>query len=70
MSCPYFREGYFGECASSTSMYVPSIDKMERHCFSDDYRLCLNISAYPFGQQILYGVSQEGAGEENRTLVG
>jgi len=65
MSCPHYKAGYFGVCAASTSMYVPSIDAMERHCFNDNYRLCQNLSAYLFGQQSLHGISYEGAGKGN-----
>ena len=70
MSCPYYKVGYFGVCAASALMYVPSIKEMERHCFNDDYRRCQNLAAYMFGQQSVHGISHEGVGKENRTLVG
>jgi hypothetical protein len=63
MSCPHYKAGYFGVCAASASMYVPSIDEMERHCFHNDYRLCLNLSTYLFGQQSAPDISHEGAGK-------
>jgi hypothetical protein len=70
MSCPYYKVGYFGVCAASTSMYIPGIDEMESHCFNDDYRLCLNLSASLSSQQIVRSASPEGAGKEHRTLIG
>jgi hypothetical protein len=43
MSCPYFKEGYFGLCVASDAIHVPSIDEMERLCFRSWYRTCPNI---------------------------
>jgi hypothetical protein len=37
MSCPYFEEGYIGTCGASESRYVPSIERMEIHCFKQTY---------------------------------
>jgi hypothetical protein len=39
MSCPYFKDGYFGICVAFESMYIPGIEKMETYCFSDQHRL-------------------------------
>jgi hypothetical protein len=33
MACPFFREDYFGFCGAVKRLYVPSISKMEQHCF-------------------------------------
>ncbi len=46
MSCPYFKEGYFGICVAPApdAIHVPSIDEMERLCFRSWYHLCPNIA--------------------------
>ncbi len=46
MSCPYFKEGYFGICVAPgpDAIHVPSIDEMERLCFRSWYHLCPNIA--------------------------
>ncbi len=46
MSCPYFKEGYFGICVAPApdAIHVPSIDEMERLCFRSWYYLCPNIA--------------------------
>ena len=46
MSCPYFKEGYVGVCIASESMYIPSIVRMETHCFKEHYRLCPNLTEH------------------------
>ena len=43
MSCPYFKEGYFGICVAPDAIHVPSIDEMERLCFRSWYEICPNI---------------------------
>lgn len=40
MSCPYFREGYFGICVAPDAIHVPGIDEMERFCFRSWYGNC------------------------------
>jgi hypothetical protein len=44
MSCPYFKEGYFGICVAPDAIHVPSIDEMERFCFRSWYSICPNIA--------------------------
>ena len=44
MSCPYFKEGYFGICVAPDAIHVPSIDEMERLCFRSWYSICPNIA--------------------------
>lgn len=33
MACPYFKEEYVGFCTAMRTPCVPSIAKMEQHCF-------------------------------------
>jgi hypothetical protein len=40
MSCPYFKESCFGTCGARDAIHVPSIDEMERFCFSSWYFTC------------------------------
>ena len=40
MSCPYFKDHYFGFCTRSSSPHVPSIAEMEEHCFTESFSLC------------------------------
>jgi len=40
MSCPYFKDHYFGFCTRSNSSYVPSIAEMEDYCFTDGFTSC------------------------------
>lgn len=44
MSCPYFKEGYFGICVAPNAVHVPSIEEMEKFCFRSWHRVCPNIS--------------------------
>ena len=44
MSCPYFKESYFGICVAQDAIHVPSIDEMERLCFRSWHSTCPNIS--------------------------
>jgi len=44
MSCPYFKEGYFGICVAPDAIHVPGIDEMERFCFREGYGNCPNIA--------------------------
>jgi hypothetical protein len=46
MGCPYYEVGYFGTCAASETVYVPSIKRMETCCFQKTYRLCPTLSEY------------------------
>jgi|WetSurMetagenome_2_1015567.scaffolds.fasta_scaffold00671_7 hypothetical protein len=41
MVCPCFIEDYVGFCTSSDVSYVPSIDEMERFCFTGGYCSCM-----------------------------
>lgn len=45
MSCPYFKEGYFGIYVAPGAIHVPSIEEMERFCFRSWYRICQNIAS-------------------------
>ena len=44
MSCPYFKEGYFGVCVAPDAIHVPGIEEMERFCFRSWYGNCPNIA--------------------------
>jgi hypothetical protein len=44
MSCPYFREGYFGICVAPDAIHVPSITEMETLCFKARYAACPNFT--------------------------
>ena len=46
MSCPYFKAVYVGVCVAAESMHVPSINKLETYCFTEDYSLCSNFATY------------------------
>ena len=59
MSCPYFKDGYFGIFVAFESIYNPSIEKMETYCFSDRYRLCPDLATYLPGNGINPAISHE-----------
>jgi hypothetical protein len=59
MSCPYFKDGYFGICVAFESIYVPSIEKMETYCFGDQYGLCPNLATYLSGNSMKPALSHE-----------
>jgi hypothetical protein len=44
MSCPYFKEGYFGICVAPDAIHVPGLAEMESFCFRDDHHACPNFS--------------------------
>ncbi len=44
MSCPYFKEGYFGICVAPEAIHVPAIAEMETFCFKEFYEACPNFS--------------------------
>ncbi len=44
MSCPYFKEGYFGICVAPEAIHVPAIAEMEAFCFKEYYEACPNFS--------------------------
>ena len=70
MSCPYFREGYFGVCITFEKMYVPSIDRLEKYCFSEHYRLCSNLTSYItecVKERESHGLSEESKTKLNRS---
>ena len=46
MSCPYFKDHYFGFCTRSGSPYVPSIAEMEEHCFTESFSSCPVFEAH------------------------
>jgi len=43
MTCPYFKEGYFGVCDAPDSTHVPTIAEMETFCFKASYEGCPNF---------------------------
>ncbi len=43
MSCPYFKEGYFGICVAPDAIHVPTIAEMETYCFKVGYEICPNL---------------------------
>jgi len=43
MSCPYFKEGYFGVCDAPDSIHIPTIAEMETFCFKVQYESCPNF---------------------------
>ncbi len=44
MSCPYFKEGYFGLCVAPEAIHVPGITEMESFCFKEHYQTCPSFS--------------------------
>jgi len=44
MSCPYFKEGYFGICVAPEAIHVPAIAEMESFCFKEHYGECPSFS--------------------------
>jgi hypothetical protein len=44
MSCPYFKEGYFGICVAPDAIHVPNIAEMESFCFKEYYTSCPSFS--------------------------
>jgi hypothetical protein len=48
MSCPYFREGYFGICVAPDAIHVPSIAEMETLCFKARYAACPSFTDVTF----------------------
>lgn len=44
MSCPYFKEGYFGICVAPEAIHVPAIAEMETFCFKEYYEACPSYS--------------------------
>ena len=65
MSCPYFKDGYFGICLAFESMYIPGIEKMETYCFSDQHRLCPHLATYLSGDGMKPAISHE----DDKSLV-
>ncbi len=45
MSCPHFKEGYFGICVAPNAVHVPSIAEMENFCFRVRYEDCPNLAS-------------------------
>jgi hypothetical protein len=45
LSCPYFKEGYFGICVALDAIHVPSIAEMETFCFRVFYERCPTFTA-------------------------
>jgi hypothetical protein len=62
MSCPYFKEGYFGICVAPDAIHVPGIAEMESFCFRPYYEACPNFSVVEtFGDiQRISRASEEG----------
>ncbi|MDA8434195.1 MAG: hypothetical protein M0Z60_14720 [Nitrospiraceae bacterium] len=44
MSCPYFREGYFGICVAPDAVHVPNIQELESFCFRTWYTRCPSLA--------------------------
>jgi hypothetical protein len=44
MSCPYFREGYFGICCAPDAVHVPNLQEMEDFCFRSWFKRCPNLA--------------------------
>ena len=44
MSCPYFKEGYFGICVAPEAIHVPAIAEMETFCCKEYYEACPSFS--------------------------
>jgi hypothetical protein len=44
MSCPYFKQGYFGVCVAPDAIHVPDIGEMQSFCCRPYYRGCPNFS--------------------------
>ncbi len=44
MSCPYFKEGYFGICVAPDAVHVPNIRELERYCFRPWFRRCPSLA--------------------------
>ncbi len=62
MSCPYFKEGYFGICVAPDAIHVPSIAEMEKFCFRVRYENCPKFS------DMGYRVYPERTGEATNTV--
>jgi hypothetical protein len=45
MSCPFFREGYFGVCVAPEGIHVPNLQEMEDFCFRSWYERCPHLVA-------------------------
>ncbi len=45
VSCPFFKEGYFGICVASDTVRVPGISEMENFCFKASYKSCPSFDA-------------------------
>ena len=51
VSCPYFKEGYFGICVAPDAIHVPSIAEMETWCFRVSYESCPKFPGEQAGYQ-------------------
>jgi hypothetical protein len=60
MVCPSFIEDYVGFCRTSDVPYVPSIDEMERFCFTSQ---CCECSLYK-DMEAMGGIKKTGYGRE------
>lgn len=62
MSCPYFKEGYFGICVAPEAIHVPAITEMETFCFKDHYHACPSLSGLnkSGGEEKVSQASREG----------
>jgi hypothetical protein len=45
MSCPYFREGYFGICVAPDAVHVPNLEELESFCFRPWFRHCPSLAS-------------------------
>ncbi len=44
MSCPYFKQGYFGVCVAPEAIHVPDIGEMQSFCCRPYYQACPSFS--------------------------
>ena len=44
MSCPYFREGYFGICVAPDAVHVPNLEELESFCFRPWFQRCPSLA--------------------------
>lgn len=44
LSCPYFKQGYFGVCVAPDAIHVPDIGEMQSFCCRPYYSGCPSFS--------------------------
>ena len=62
MTCPYFKEGYFGICVAPDAIHVPDIAEMQSFCLRSHYELCpsFSVGANVRNRERISRVSEEG----------